>query len=129
MTTSMEETGASPANAADEQSKATKKAHGGARSRHVAPTKAKVGKKGSPAKKPAKGAKKASAAREGSKTGKIVDMLKRPEGATMKQLMKATGWQPHSVRGFLAGTVRKKLGLKLSSSEGENGERTYSVQA
>jgi hypothetical protein len=43
--------------------------------------------------------------------------------------MKATGWQPHSVRGFLSGTVGKKLGLTVKSTKGENGERTYSVEA
>ena len=42
--------------------------------------------------------------------------------------MKATGWLPHSVRGFLSGTVRKKLGLTVTSTKGEDGERTYSIQ-
>src|SRR5260370_42340604 len=64
-----------------------------------------------------------------SKTAKILDLLKRPGGATSKDLMKATGWLPHSVRGFLFGTVRKKLGLTVTSTKGENGERTYSVEA
>ncbi len=43
--------------------------------------------------------------------------------------MTATGWQAHSVRGFLSGTVGKKMGLKVVSSKGENGERNYSVSA
>jgi hypothetical protein len=68
-------------------------------------------------------------AREGSKTAKILDLLKRPGRVTAKELMKATGWQPHSVRGFLSGTVGKKLGLAVTSTEGEDGERTYSVEA
>jgi hypothetical protein len=42
--------------------------------------------------------------------------------------MKATGWQPHSVRGFLSGTVGKKMGLAVSSAKGEDGERAYSVK-
>ncbi len=42
--------------------------------------------------------------------------------------MKATGWQPHSVRGFLSGTVGKKMGLVVTSTKGENGERTYSIE-
>jgi hypothetical protein len=46
----------------------------------------------------------------------------------MKELMKATGWQPHSVRGFLSGAVRKKLGLTIMSAKGEDGERGYSVK-
>jgi hypothetical protein len=43
--------------------------------------------------------------------------------------MKATGWQPHSVRGFLSGTVSKKMGLAVVSTKAEDGERTYSVKA
>jgi len=43
--------------------------------------------------------------------------------------MKATGWQPHSVRGFLSGTVSKKMGLVVVSTKAEDGERTYSVKA
>ena len=72
--------------------------------------------------------KSGASAREGSKTAKVVGLLKRPGGATAKELMKATGWQPHSVRGFLSGTVGKKMGLFVSSTKGEDGERTYSVK-
>ena len=43
--------------------------------------------------------------------------------------MKATGWQPHSVRGFLSGTVGKKMGLTVISTKGEDGERSYSLQS
>jgi hypothetical protein len=96
---------------------------------HVAPKKAKAAKKASPAKKAPKGAKKASGARDGSKTAKVVDLLKRPEGATLKELMKATGWQSHSVRGFLSGAVGKKMGLEVISTKGEDGERSYSIKA
>jgi hypothetical protein len=52
-------------------------------------------------------------------------MLKRPGGATLKEIMKATGWQPHSVRGFLSGTIGKKMGLKVESTKTESGERSY----
>jgi hypothetical protein len=98
----------------------------------VAPAKAKSSKKATPPKKAAKGAKKAKhakpvAARQGSKTAKVLDLLKRPGGATLKELMKTTGWQPHSVRGFLSGTVGKKMGLTLNSTKGENGERSYKL--
>jgi hypothetical protein len=65
--------------------------------------------------------------REGSKTAKVLDLLKRPGGATLKELMKATGWLPHSLRGFLSGTVGKKMGLTVNSAKGEDGERSYSV--
>jgi hypothetical protein len=108
-----------------EQPKEGRKAKGGARGAHVAPKKGKSGKKASPAKKAPKAAKKA---RDGSKAAKILDLLKRPGGATVKELMKATGWQPHSVRGFLSGTVSKKMGLTVASTKGEDGERSYSVK-
>jgi hypothetical protein len=109
--------------------KTTKKAHVGARRANVAPAKAKPGKKPSPAKKAPKGAKKATGTRDGSKTAKILDLLKRPGGATTKELMKAMGWRPHSVRGFLSGTVSKKMGLVVTSTKGDDGERSYSVKA
>jgi len=113
--------------------KPAKKASAGARRANVAPAKPKSGKKATPTKKAPKGAKKAKGskpeARDGSKTAKILELLKRPGGVTSKELMKATGWQPHSVRGFLSGAVGKKLGLTVTSIKGEDGERTYSVKA
>jgi len=136
MKTIVEETATAPAPAAEEQAKANKKATAGARRAHVAPAKGKAGKKATPAKKAPKGRTKAKVAppakpeaRDGSKTASILDLLKRPCGVTAKELMKATGWQPHSVRGFLSGTVGKKMGLAVTSTKGEDGERTYSVEA
>jgi Protein of unknown function (DUF3489) len=82
-----------------------------------------------PAKKAPKRAKKAKGTREGSKTNTILDLLKRPGGVTAKELMKATGGQPHSVRGFLSGTIGKKMGLTVASTKGDDGERSYSVKA
>jgi hypothetical protein len=114
--------------------KAKKKASVVKRARNVAPAKAKSGKKGSQPKKAPKGAKKAKATsddsvRDGSKAGKILDLLKRPGGVSLKEIMKATDWQAHSVRGFLSGTIRKKMGLDVASTKGEDGERSYSVKA
>jgi hypothetical protein len=126
--TSTPEIGTLPAPAAEEP-KPTKKASVGKRARNAAPGKAKPGKKASPAKKTPKGAKKAPGARDGSKASKILDLLKRPGGATSKELQKASGWQPHSVRGFLSGTVSKKMGLPGTSTKGEDGERSYSIKA
>jgi len=110
-----------------EAPKATPKASRAQPARNVAPKKGKSGKKASPAKKVPKGAKKAGT-RDGSKAAKVLDLLKRPGGVTAKELIKATGWQPHSVRGFLSGTVSKKMGLAVTSTKGEDGERTYSVK-
>jgi hypothetical protein len=114
---------------AAEAPKTTQKASAAKRARNVAPKKAKSGKKATPAKKAPKGAKKATGARDGSKASKVLELLKRPGGATAKELMKATGWQPHSIRGFLSGTVSKKMGLAVTSTKGEDGERTYSVKS
>jgi len=125
--TSTPETGTAPAPAAEEP-KATKKASRAPLRAHVAPKKAKSAKKATPAKKAPKGAKKGTGARDGSKTAKVLDLLRRPGGATGKELMKATGWQAHSVRGFLSGTVGKKMGLTVTSTKGEDGERTYSIK-
>ena len=53
--------------------------------------------------------------------------MKRPGGVTLKEIMKASGWQAHSVRGFLSGTVGKKMGLALTSTKDQDGNRVYSV--
>jgi hypothetical protein len=63
-----------------------------------------------------------------SKQDRVVALLRQPRGATLDILVKATGWQKHSVRGFLAGTVRKKLKLPLLS-EKIDGIRTYRIGA
>ncbi len=124
-----EETAAAQAPASSEQRKANKKARLTPKGAHVAPRKGKPTKKASQPKKAPKGAKKAAGVRDGSKTAKVLDLLKRPGGVTAKELVKATDWQPHSVRGFLSGTVGKKMGLTVTSTKGENGERTYSIEA
>lgn len=135
MSTSIEETAATTAETETKPTKATKKATGSQRRAHVAPKKGKAGKKAVPTKKAPKGAKKAkgakagAGARDGSKTAAILDLLKRAGGVTAKELMVATGWQPHSVRGFLSGTVGKKMGLTVVSTKAEHGERTYSIEA
>ena len=73
--------------------------------------------------------KPAAAARRGSKTAKVLNLLKRPGGASLNELMKATGWQAHSVRGFLSGTLKKKMALKLESSRREDQERAYRLRS
>ena len=116
------------------ESKPTKTARVGKKGANVAPKKGKSGKKATSAKKApktpksAKGDKKSGAARDGSKAAKILELLKRPDGATSKELQKATDWQPHSVRGFLSGTIGKKMGLTVTSTKGEDGGRNYSIK-
>ena len=63
----------------------------------------------------------------GSKQSRVIAMLRSPDGATIAAMMKATGWQQHSVRGFLAGVVRKKLKLTLNSKK-IDGSRVYSIK-
>jgi len=131
MTTNSEET-AQATVAEGEQPKATKKPKAAKKGATVAPAKGKAGKKATPAKKAPRGAKAAKEPkrkREGSKTEQVLELLKRPGGVTAAELMKTTGWQPHSVRGFLSGTVGKKMGLEVTSTKGEDGVRTYSVKA
>jgi hypothetical protein len=127
MSKSMAEETATSANpATGEKSKTTKKAGRSQPGAHVAKKKGKSPKKATATKNAPK-ARKAAKAREGSKTTMVLGLLRRPDGVTAKELMKVTGWQPHSVRGFLSGTISKKMGLTVTSTKGEGGERSYSV--
>ncbi len=65
--------------------------------------------------------------RENSKQAIVIQMLQRPEGATIPQISAATGWQSHSIRGHFAGALKKKLGLNLTSDKVEGGVRIYRV--
>ena len=73
--------------------------------------------------------KQSSGPRRGSKTPKILTLLRRPGGASLPQLQKATDWQAHSVRGFLSGAVKKKMGLRVISAKLADGTRSYRVSS
>jgi hypothetical protein len=62
-----------------------------------------------------------------SKQEALLGLLRRPDGATINQLTKATGWQAHSVRGVMSGVLKKKMGLTIKSEKAKDGERTYRV--
>jgi Protein of unknown function (DUF3489) len=114
-----------------EKPKAERKAKRGAPSPKGAPAKGKATKKATPAKAAPKGkkaakAKEASAPRDGSKTAQVVAMLQRKNGATLTEIMDKMGWQKHTVRGFMAGAM-KKAGYQVESFKSDKGERTYRI--
>ncbi len=116
-----------------EKPKATKKAKGRAQAAKGAPAKGKTTKKATPAKNAPKAKKAAKAPesagpREGSKTAQVVAMLQRKNGATLVEIMEKMGWQRHTVRGFMAGAI-KKAGYTVESFKPEGGERTYRLPA
>ena len=65
--------------------------------------------------------------RENSKQAAVVQMLQRPDGTTIRQVMETTGWQAHTVRGTFAGALKKKLGLIIVSAKDATGERVYRI--
>jgi hypothetical protein len=113
--------------------KAHKKAKDGAQAAKGAPAKAKATKKTTPAKsapkaKRAAKAQESAGPREGSKTAQVVALLQRKNGATLAEIMDKMGWQKHTVRGFMAGTM-KKAGYTVESFKPEGGERTYRINS
>ena len=134
MASNTEEQAEPPAAATVQPSKATKPANVAPHKRRVAPGKPRSGKKASSAErrprsqKAAKHARPAASAREGSKAAKVLSLLRRPDGASLKEQMKATGWLAHSVRGFLSGTVANRMGLDLVSEKNVGGDRRYFVK-
>lgn len=79
---------------------------------------------------PPKAAKTAPAApSRASKQDQVLVLLRRQNGASIDEIVKATDWQPHSVRGFLSGAVKKRLGIDVISEKGAGGVRRYYVAA
>ena len=111
--------------------KAEPKAQRGARGAKGAPAKAKTGHKARTAKHPPQGKQaakpqQAAAPHAVSKTDQVVAMLQRKGGATLSEIMQKMGWQKHTVRGFMAGAM-KKAGYAIESFKPEGGERTYRI--
>ncbi len=90
--------------------------------------------KGTPTRKPAKEARRGAAskkvngsARRGTKQAILIEMLRRPNGATIEQMTAETGWQAHSVRGAISGALKKKLGLAVTSERVGDRGRVYRI--
>jgi hypothetical protein len=117
-----------------QEPKAAKKSRKARQQPDCGARKGKSRKKPPTAKTPAKGSagpKKPKAekigTRDGSKKTIVLGLMQRPKGATLAEIMEATAWQAHSVRGFISGTLGKKMGLKVESTKREDGTRTYSI--
>ena len=113
--------------------KAGKKAKGGARAAKGAPAKGQATKKATVAKAAPKAkkvakAKEGGAPREGSKMAQVIAMLQRKNGATLNELAERFSWKTWSVRGFIAGSL-KKAGYKIESYKSDKGERTYRINS
>jgi hypothetical protein len=103
--------------------------YGSKASQKKAPPKAKLGEKPAAAKTAPKQAKPAAKARkpearDGSKKSAVIELLRRKEGATPTEITKITKGQPHTIRGFISGTISKKMKLAVESVRNEQGERS-----
>jgi hypothetical protein len=94
-------------------------------------SKRKANKKGKAAKSAKRGATatraKSSGKPKDTKKERVLELLRRKEGATIAEIAKVTDWQSHSIRGFISGTLTKKMGLNVESVKNEEGERTYRI--
>jgi hypothetical protein len=118
-----EASAAPDATAAAAPAKAPKAAKGARKAAKAAPAKAKASKTTKSAKKTTK----AAVPREFSKKKIVIDMMGRKGGATLDEIVAETGWARHTVRGFVSGTLGKKMGLTVESTKNAAGERTYRV--
>ncbi|MEP7367814.1 MAG: DUF3489 domain-containing protein [Acidobacteriota bacterium] len=84
--------------------------------------------KASAATKAARAKHGATVAREGTKKAAVLELLRRKQGATLADIMTATGWQAHSVRGFISGALVKNMGLAVESFRGDSGIRGYRIK-
>jgi hypothetical protein len=91
----------------------------------TAPNPKRKAAKADPVKRISKSPATAKTVARGTKKAKLLSLLRRPGGASLDQLTKASGWQAHSVRGFLSGELKKKMGLRVYSAKHSDGVRTY----
>ena len=99
----------------------------GSASKKRQPTKRRGGTAQNPAASKSKNGQPPPAVRQGTKQALLIDLLKRKKGATIDEAVKATGWQPHSVRGAISGTLKKRLGLTVTSEAIDGRSRTYRI--
>ena len=98
----------------------------GKRAAHVAPAKGKATKDATTPKPRATG-RKIAHAKDGSKKSEVIAMMRSKDGASIEAIMKATGWQRHTIRGLVSGTLVKRMGLKIESFRAEGKERRYRI--
>jgi hypothetical protein len=84
-------------------------------------------RRGRPRKTAPTGGDTAAPRRDNTKQAQVIAMLRRSEGATIAQIAEITDWRPHTVRGFFAGALKKKLGLEVTSEKAESGQRIYRI--
>ncbi len=96
-----------------------------AKKRQPTKRRGRAGKK--PAAAKSKGKQSPPAVRQGTKQALLIDLLKRKNGASIDDIVKATGWQPHSVRGAISGTLKKRLGLTVNSEAVDGRGRVYRI--
>jgi hypothetical protein len=106
---------------------APKPANKGKHAAKAKPTKAAKGKPAKPSKTGRNTGTTAAVTRDGSKKATVLGLIQRKNGATLAEIMKATGWQAHSVRGFITGALGKKMGLTVESTKRQDGERVYTI--
>lgn len=84
--------------------------------------------KGKKLSEPMKAGLKAVAATSGSKLSKVIALLSQPEGVTLEEIVKATGWQKHTVRGAMSGALKKKHNYVITSTKADGGARIYKIE-
>ena len=91
------------------------------------PQQPKATPKGKKLSEPMKAGLKAVAEKSGTKLSKVIALLSRPEGVTLDEIVKATDWQKHTIRGLMSGSLKKKHGYTITSDKGDGEARVYKI--